>query len=501
MNRPAVLFDLLSALLDSWALWDDIAGSRERGRTWRLEYLRRCYRTGAYVPYLDLVADAAAAVGLPRRLAGRMESRWGELRPWPGAGRVLSELARDRPLGVVTNCSEELGHRAADLVGAPFEAVVTAEAAGCYKPDPRIYRAGVEALNRPAEDVLFVAGSPGDVEGAGAAGMRVVWHNPARLEGDAAKRIALAVIDDLQSLPQWLGARPSAGGLTQQAALARPALRFGRTALAVRLAPGPSVSRSRKSHAPVARKTRMSALSHNHPTRSGPYGQSAAPLALTALPLLASLAACVPESSPGDDVALDTDAQRASYAIGRNMAASLEDISDQIDSPALLRGLSDGIAGVAPALTQYETQAALDAFQQIIADAQTAAADAERAEGERFLADNADREGVVSTESGLQYEVLAEGDGASPEAGQIVRVHYRGTLTDGSEFDSSMGGDPATFSLDNVIPGFAEAIMLMKVGGRLKAYVPGDLAYAEAGRPGIPPNAVLVFEIELLGIQ
>ncbi len=203
-RSTVVLFDLLSALLDSWTLWNDLAGSEERGRVWRLEYLRRTYRTGAYVPYLDLVADSAAAVGLPRRLAGTMEERWYELAPWPGAGRVLGEMARRRPLGVVTNCSEELGRRAAELVGAPFDTVVTAESAGCYKPDPRIYLAGVKALGVRVEEVLFVAGSPLDVEGATAVGMPVVWHNPAELTGEGARRAAAAVIGDLTELPPLL---------------------------------------------------------------------------------------------------------------------------------------------------------------------------------------------------------------------------------------------------------------------------------------------------------
>lgn len=217
---------------------------------------------------------------------------------------------------------------------------------------------------------------------------------------------------------------------------------------------------------------------------------------LAVLPLLAALAACAPEA----DVALETDIQRASYAIGQNMAGSLEEIKDHIDLPAVFRGVSDGLADVEPAMTTGEMQAALGVFQQMLADAQAQEAEAARAEGEAFLADNGNREGVMTTASGLQYEVLREGDGASPEDGQQVQIHYRGTLTDGTEFDTSYGGDPASFSLDGVIDGFAEAIMLMNVGGQLRAYVPSDMAYGEAGRPGIPPNSVLVFEIELLGI-
>lgn len=195
-----MLFDLLSALLDSWSLWDDVAGGEGPGRRWRMEYLERSYATGGYVPYLNLVADSAEAVGLPRDLAGRVAARWDELAPWPSAGPVLRELARDRPLGVVTNCSEELGCRAADLVGVPFRAVVTAERAGFYKPDPRIYSAGARALNARPDEVLFVAGSPLDVVGAHAAGMPVVWHNPARLEGREAVRLALGVVGDLGDL-------------------------------------------------------------------------------------------------------------------------------------------------------------------------------------------------------------------------------------------------------------------------------------------------------------
>ena len=204
MAVTAVLFDLLSALLDSWSLWDDIAGSEERGRRWRFEYLRRSYGTGAYLPYLDLVAESATAVGLPRAFAVELEARWDEVAPWPGAGIALRRLARKRLIGVATNCSQALGARAARLVGAPFRSVVTAESAGFYKPDPRMYNAGVEALGVPAGEVLFVAGSPRDIRGAVAAGLRVVWHNPAGLAGGGAEQHAVAVIRDLASLEEMI---------------------------------------------------------------------------------------------------------------------------------------------------------------------------------------------------------------------------------------------------------------------------------------------------------
>lgn len=195
-----VLFDLLSALIDSWSLWDEIAGGKERGRAWRMDYLRRTYATGDYVPYLELVGASAEATGLSRTCADELEARWDELRPWPEAGRVLRELAATAALGVATNCSQALGRRAAALVGAPFVTVVTAESAGCYKPCRRIYAAGAEALGARPEDVLFVAGSPFDVRGAAAAGMRVAWHNRTGIADEAAAKRAVAVLPDLSEL-------------------------------------------------------------------------------------------------------------------------------------------------------------------------------------------------------------------------------------------------------------------------------------------------------------
>lgn len=227
--------------------------------------------------------------------------------------------------------------------------------------------------------------------------------------------------------------------------------------------------------------------------------RTALPLpALTVLPLLGALTACAPEASPGAEVPLDTDVRRASYAIGQDIANSLGGIEDQLDRPALFMGFSDALGDVGPALTEMEMRDAIIAFNEMLTSAQAGEAADARAASEAFLADNANKEGVMTTESGLQYEVLSEGDGESPQEGQQVQVHYRGTLVDGSEFDSSHGGDPATFSLSGVIPGFAEAIMLMKVGGHMRAFIPPDLGYGDSG-PG--PGQVLIFEIELLGIE
>jgi 2-haloacid dehalogenase len=174
----AVLFDLLTALLDSWTLWNEVAGGAEYGRPWRAAYLRITYRTGAYRPYEDLVAEAAEAVGLPRRLADELDVRFAELRPWADAPEVLAALAADGlRLGVVTNCSERLGHLAAGRVGARFDVLVTAERAGVYKPDPRAYRLALEELKVAPARCLFVAGSAYDLVGTAAVGLPTYWHD------------------------------------------------------------------------------------------------------------------------------------------------------------------------------------------------------------------------------------------------------------------------------------------------------------------------------------
>jgi 2-haloalkanoic acid dehalogenase type II len=179
----AVLFDLLTALLDSWTLWNAVAGSADDGRKWRAAYLRITYRTGAYRPYEDLVAEAAEAVGLPRHLADELDARYGELQPWDDVPEVLRQLAADGlRLGVVTNCSERLGRVAAERTGllragTSFDVVVTAERAGVYKPDPRAYRLALSELNVAPARCLFVAGSAYDLTGTAAVGLPTYWHD------------------------------------------------------------------------------------------------------------------------------------------------------------------------------------------------------------------------------------------------------------------------------------------------------------------------------------
>ena len=174
----AVLFDLLTALLDSWTLWNRVAGSEESGGTWRAAYLRRTYQAGHYRPYETLVAEAAREVGLPGVFAGSLASRYQELKPWPEVDEVLGTLRREGlRLGVVTNCSEELGATAVACTGIDFDVVVTAERVGYYKPDSRPYETALAELGAPASRCLFVAGSAYDLFGARKIGLPTYWHD------------------------------------------------------------------------------------------------------------------------------------------------------------------------------------------------------------------------------------------------------------------------------------------------------------------------------------
>lgn len=225
------------------------------------------------------------------------------------------------------------------------------------------------------------------------------------------------------------------------------------------------------------------------------------PVALVGAALL--LTACGGTGS--GSAKLDTDDQKASYGIGLDMGRSLQPAQGRLDMPAFMKGIEDALAGADPALDQEVIQTALQAFSQSIMENQQAEqarlAETNLAEGEAFCAENAAKEGVTTTESGLQYEVLREGDGPRATADQQVRLHYRGTLIDGTEFDSSYDGEPAVFPVGQVIPGFSEALQLMPMGSHYRVVIPGDLAYGPAGAgQDIGPNATLIFEIEVLEI-
>jgi 2-haloalkanoic acid dehalogenase type II len=201
----AVAFDLLTALIDSWSLWIEVAGGEALGRAWRGASLRRVTGAGDYRPYEEIVREATAEVDLPRAHADRLLERWDELEPWPEAPGVLQALA-GRRLAVITNCSQALAERAARATGGTFEAIVSAERAGAYKTDARAYRAGLSALGLAAEKVLFVAGSAHDLPGAGAVGMPVYWSNRQGLTVPAGARPPVLDAPDLSALPGLLTA-------------------------------------------------------------------------------------------------------------------------------------------------------------------------------------------------------------------------------------------------------------------------------------------------------
>lgn len=222
----------------------------------------------------------------------------------------------------------------------------------------------------------------------------------------------------------------------------------------------------------------------------------------------ALLLACTPKEEAAAPVPteLTTDQQKFGYAVGVNLGQSLTPVKDEVDLASLKLGLDDAMAGAELKMDE----AAREQIHQTVAQRVQAKQKADReqqstkakADGEAFLAENAKREGVKTTASGLQYEILAEGSGTAPTPSDSVTVHYRGTLINGEEFDSSYKrGEPVTFPLGNVIPGWTEGLQLMKPGSKAKLYIPSHLAYGERGAgAAIPPNSTLVFEVELLSV-
>ncbi len=201
-----------------------------------------------------------------------------------------------------------------------------------------------------------------------------------------------------------------------------------------------------------------------------------------------------------------TEVQKISYAIGINMGASLFDSEFAVDTDLIQQGLLDGLNDAEPKMSEEEIIAALTSFQkQIVAKQQekTEMASKENREtGAAFLAENGARDGVMTTESGLQYEVLEAGDGAKPGPDDTVKVHYTGTLIDGTKFDSSVDrGEPATFKVNQVIAGWTEALQLMPAGSKWKLFIPTDLAYGDRAGGPIPAGSTLVFEVELIEVQ
>ena len=218
---------------------------------------------------------------------------------------------------------------------------------------------------------------------------------------------------------------------------------------------------------------------------------------------LFSLGAC--QSQTGS-ASFETDDQKASYGIGIQMGSQLIPAGSHLDMDAFLAGIRDGVDEKDPAVPEEEIQAALQTLNQVVQEEEmarmAAEGEANTAEGTAFLAKNATKDGVMVTESGLQYEVLREGDGPSPMPEDQVSIHYKGTLVDGTQFDSSYDrGQPATFGVGGVIPGFSEGLQLMTVGSHFRFFIPSDIGYGPNGSGGtIGPNATLIFEVELLEI-
>jgi len=202
--------------------------------------------------------------------------------------------------------------------------------------------------------------------------------------------------------------------------------------------------------------------------------------------------------------------ERASYAIGmnfgKNLAKGIKQDGADVEIELLLKGIKDALTNAKPAFTEPELTAAIEAFGKALeakaAVAGKAAADKNKKEGEAFLAENKKKKDVQTTATGLQYKVLKAGEGKAPQKSDSVRVHYHGTLPDGTVFDSSKDrGEPVEFPVTGVIKGWTEALLKMKVGDKWMLYVPSDLAYGPQRRSEeIGPNQVLVFEVELLGI-
>ncbi len=213
------------------------------------------------------------------------------------------------------------------------------------------------------------------------------------------------------------------------------------------------------------------------------------------------------EAKVAPELKLDTAKSRISYTIGVNIGQDFKGQQMDVDTDILLMGLKDSMEGKELKLTDEEMVAEIQNFQKemqakMVAEMEAATAK-NKAEGEAFLAENAKKEGVVVTESGLQYKILEVGDGDSPGPADVATVHYRGTLIDGTQFDSSYDrGQPATFPVGGVIAGWTEALQLMKPGAKWQLVIPSELAYGERGAgQDIGPNATLLFDVELISVE
>lgn len=220
-----------------------------------------------------------------------------------------------------------------------------------------------------------------------------------------------------------------------------------------------------------------------------------------------AMVGCNKEAAKQDEVVkLETLEQKVNYIVAQNMALNLQQSGLTVEPDAFAQGLRDIRNGVESRLTDEEKEVVMQTFQeQAMAKHEEELrklSDANLAEGQAYLETNKAKEGVQVTDSGLQYRVLTEGDGVKPSETDTVSVHYSGKLIDGTEFDSSYGrGEPVNFPVNGVIAGWTEALQLMPQGSKWELVIPSDLAYGPGGNGPIPPNAVLVFEVELLEVK
>jgi FKBP-type peptidyl-prolyl cis-trans isomerase FklB len=207
-----------------------------------------------------------------------------------------------------------------------------------------------------------------------------------------------------------------------------------------------------------------------------------------------------------DEATLKDDKDRESYSVGYQIGSNFKRQGIDVKPDVFTQGLQDALSDTAAPLTKEEMDTALKSLQQRVAAAQQQqkkeTADKNLAAGKAFLDENGKKEGVVTLPSGLQYKITTEGKGANPKATDTVTVHYRGTLIDGTEFDSSITrGQPAKFKLDQVVKGWTEGLQLLKPGSKAQLFIPPNLAYGERGAGPIGPNSTLIFDVELIGIE
>jgi len=199
---------------------------------------------------------------------------------------------------------------------------------------------------------------------------------------------------------------------------------------------------------------------------------------------------------------MKSEKEKISYVFGYQIGKNLKTAETEIDMNTLMNGLNFGLNGKDSMMTEQQMMEIMQKFQEEQMKKMQTKMESAKQAGTDYLAKNKTQPGVVTTASGLQYKVITEGKGAVPKAADKVKVHYKGTLIDGKEFDSSYKrGEPVTFQVDQVIKGWGEALQLMKVGGKYQLFIPSDLAYGERGaQPDILPNSALVFEVELIDI-